>query len=110
MRIILHVPTSLPVSLLSAVCRRVMLTTAELHWESSSFTTALPLLLRALALARQHHLQALASETILHLAFSQVSSHSPQTSKTHLRSVVGEMDFLENGTSLRMTILCFARS
>lgn len=53
-----------------------MLSTAELHWESSGFSTALPLLLQALALARQHHLQALASETILHLAFTQVGLHS----------------------------------
>lgn len=45
---------------------------AQLHWESSGFSTALPLLLQALELARQHHLQALASETILHLAFTQV--------------------------------------
>ncbi|MED6252573.1 Anaphase-promoting complex subunit 5 [Ataeniobius toweri] len=52
---------------------RVMLSTAELHWESSGFSTALPLLLQALALARRHHLQSLASETILHLAFTQVS-------------------------------------
>lgn len=51
---------------------RVMLSTAELHWESSGFSTALPVLLQALALARQHHLQSLASETILHLAFTQV--------------------------------------
>lgn len=51
-----------------------MLSTAELHWESSGFSTALPLLLQALALARQHHLQSLASESILHLAFTQVSS------------------------------------
>ncbi|XP_022052611.1 anaphase-promoting complex subunit 5 isoform X2 [Acanthochromis polyacanthus] len=50
---------------------RVMLSTAELHWESSGFSTALPLLLQALALARQHHLQSLASEAILHLAFTQ---------------------------------------
>ena len=61
------------------VCFRVMLTTAELHWESSEFATALPLLLQALALARQHHLQALASETILHLAFTQVSTPTPPT-------------------------------
>ncbi|KPP63679.1 Anaphase-promoting complex subunit 5-like [Scleropages formosus] len=57
---------------------RVMLTTAELHWESSGFSTALPLLLQALVLARQHHLQALASETILHLAFSQLMLGVPE--------------------------------
>lgn len=57
---------------------RVMLATAELHWESSGFATALPLLLQALALARQHHLQSLASETILHLAFSQLMLGVPE--------------------------------
>ncbi|XP_012704930.1 anaphase-promoting complex subunit 5 [Fundulus heteroclitus] len=57
---------------------RVMLSTAELHWESSSFSTALPLLLQALALARQHHLQSLASETILHLAFTQLMLGIPE--------------------------------
>lgn len=56
-----------------------MLSTAELHWESSGFSTALPLLLQALALARQHHLQSLASESILHLAFTQVSHRSRST-------------------------------
>lgn len=56
-----------------------MLSTAELHWESSGFSTALPLLLQALALARQHHLQSLASESILHLAFTQVSHRSRAT-------------------------------
>lgn len=55
------------------VSYRGMLCTAELHWESSGFSTALPLLLQALALARQHHLQSLASETILHLSFTQVT-------------------------------------
>uniref|UniRef100_A0A673YQQ4 Anaphase-promoting complex subunit 5 n=1 Tax=Salmo trutta TaxID=8032 RepID=A0A673YQQ4_SALTR len=57
---------------------RVMLVTAELHWESSGFATALPLLLQALALARQHHLQAMASETILHLAFTQLMLGVPE--------------------------------
>lgn len=56
-----------------AVGVRVLLVTAQLHWGSSGFSTALPLLLQALALAQQHHLQALASETILHLTFTQVS-------------------------------------
>lgn len=57
---------------------RVMLVTAELHWESSGFATALPLLLQALALARQHHLQAMSSETILHLAFTQLMLGVPE--------------------------------
>lgn len=55
---------------------RVLLVTAQLHWGSSGFSTALPLLLQALALAQQHHLQALASETILHLTFTQVDRKS----------------------------------
>nr|XP_061841725.1 anaphase-promoting complex subunit 5-like [Nerophis lumbriciformis] len=57
---------------------RVLLSTAELHWESSDFSTALPLLFQALALARQHHLQSLASETLLHLAFTQLMLGVPE--------------------------------
>jgi len=64
--------------LLFYISSRVMLSTAELHWESSGFSTALPVLLQALALARQHHLQSLASEAILHLAFTQVG-HNRRT-------------------------------
>ncbi len=52
-----------------------MLASAELHWDSSGFATALPLLLQALALSRQHNLQSLTSETLLHLAFTQVLKH-----------------------------------
>uniref|UniRef100_A0A3Q3AIV7 Anaphase-promoting complex subunit 5 n=1 Tax=Kryptolebias marmoratus TaxID=37003 RepID=A0A3Q3AIV7_KRYMA len=57
---------------------RVMLSTSELHWESSGFSTALPLLLQALTLARQHHLQSLVSESILHLAFTQLMLGVPE--------------------------------
>lgn len=60
------------------MCCRVLLATAQLHWESSGFSTALPLLLQALDQARQHHLQALASEAVLHLAFTQVSKTRSQ--------------------------------
>lgn len=67
----------------AAVMDRVLLATAQLHWESSGFSTALPLLLQALALARQHHLQSLASETILHLAFTQVSRHGLRSKRRH---------------------------
>lgn len=45
---------------------------AELYWRSSCHTIALPVLLQALALAREYSLQYLASETVLNLAFSQV--------------------------------------
>ncbi|MBN3316706.1 APC5 protein, partial [Atractosteus spatula] len=57
---------------------RVMLSVAELYWQSSCYATALPLLLQALALARQYNLQYLASETILHLAFSQLMLGIPE--------------------------------
>ncbi|XP_027134206.1 anaphase-promoting complex subunit 5-like [Larimichthys crocea] len=66
---------------------RVMLSTAELHW-SSGFSTALPLLLQALALARQHHLQALASETILHLAFTQLMLGVPEQALSVLHEAI----------------------
>uniref|UniRef100_A0A3Q3JYZ1 Anaphase-promoting complex subunit 5 n=1 Tax=Monopterus albus TaxID=43700 RepID=A0A3Q3JYZ1_MONAL len=67
---------------------RVMLSTAELHWESSGFSTALPLLLQALALARQHHLQSLASETILHLAFTQLMLGVPEQALSVLHEAI----------------------
>lgn len=67
---------------------RVMLSTAELHWESSGFSTALPLLLQALALSRQHHLQSLASETILHLAFTQLMLGVPEQALNVLHEAI----------------------
>lgn len=67
---------------------RVMLSTAELHWESSGFSTALPFLLQALALARQHHLQSLASETILHLAFTQLMLGVPEQALSVLHEAI----------------------
>lgn len=51
----------------------VLLSVAELHWRSSSPAAALPALLQALALSREYRLQYLASETVLNLAFAQVS-------------------------------------
>lgn len=50
----------------------VLLSVAELYWHSSSPTIALPVLLQALALAKEYRLQYLASETVLNLAFAQV--------------------------------------
>ncbi|XP_028269989.1 anaphase-promoting complex subunit 5 isoform X2 [Parambassis ranga] len=67
---------------------RVMLCTAELHWESSGFSTALPLLLQALALARQHHLQSLASEAVLHLAFTQLMLGVPEQALSVLHEAI----------------------
>ncbi|KAG9354693.1 hypothetical protein JZ751_001406 [Albula glossodonta] len=88
--------------------RRVMLSTAELHWESSGFATALPLLLQALALARQHHLQSLASETILHLAYTQVSlsSLTCATSTSQLLAASQVLRALNHGCG--NPIQCFA--
>lgn len=53
---------------------RVLILEAELFWRSSCHAVAVPLLLKALALSREYHLEPLTSEAILHLAFSQVSS------------------------------------
>lgn len=75
---------------------RVMLSTAELHWESSGFSTALPLLLQALALARQHHLQSLASETVLHLAFTQLMLGVPELALSVLHEAIEP--FLAHGS------------
>lgn len=65
------------------VCSRVMLSLAELHWSSSCHAVALPLLLRSLAVSREYHLQYLASECILHLAFSQVEDWNQKHMRAH---------------------------
>lgn len=51
----------------------VLLSVAELYRRSSCPTIALPVLLQALALSKEYRLQYLASETVLNLAFAQVS-------------------------------------
>nr|XP_040051380.1 anaphase-promoting complex subunit 5 [Gasterosteus aculeatus aculeatus] len=89
---------------------RVMLSTAELHWESSGFSTALPLLLQALALARQHHLQSLASETILHLAFTQlmlgVPEHALSVLHEAIEPVLAHGSVIDKGRALLLTARC----
>ncbi|XP_029366494.1 anaphase-promoting complex subunit 5 isoform X2 [Echeneis naucrates] len=89
---------------------RVMLSTAELHWESSGFSTALPLLLQALALARQHHLQSLASETILHLAFTQLMLGVPEQALSVLHEaiepVLAHGAIMDKGRALLLTARC----
>ncbi|CAL9708609.1 unnamed protein product [Knipowitschia caucasica] len=89
---------------------RVMLSTAELHWESSGFSTALPLLLQALALARQHHLQSLASETILHLAFTQLMLGVPEQALNFLHEaiepVLAHGSVMDKGRALLLTARC----
>ncbi|KAG7331934.1 hypothetical protein KOW79_003768 [Hemibagrus wyckioides] len=57
---------------------RVMLATAELHWDSCGYSAALPLLLKALTLTRQHNLQRLECKTILHLAYTQLMLGIPE--------------------------------
>ncbi|XP_044052959.1 anaphase-promoting complex subunit 5 [Siniperca chuatsi] len=89
---------------------RVMVSTAELHWESSGFSTALPLLLQALALARQHHLQSLASETILHLAFTQLMLGVPEQALSVLHEaiepVLAHGAVMDKGRALLLTARC----
>uniref|UniRef100_A0A8C4F6G6 Anaphase-promoting complex subunit 5 n=1 Tax=Dicentrarchus labrax TaxID=13489 RepID=A0A8C4F6G6_DICLA len=90
---------------------RVMLSTAELHWESSGFSTALPLLLQALALARQHHLQSLASETILHLAFTQLMLGVPEQAlcvlhEACIEPVLAHGAVMDKGRALLLTARC----
>ncbi|XP_063820495.1 anaphase-promoting complex subunit 5 isoform X1 [Pseudophryne corroboree] len=57
---------------------RVLLSLAELYWRSSCHPVALPVLLQALALSREYRLQYLASETVLNLAFSQLTLGIPE--------------------------------
>ncbi|KAM8866588.1 anaphase-promoting complex subunit 5 isoform 1-T1 [Synchiropus picturatus] len=90
---------------------RVMLSTAQLHWESSSgFSTALPLLLQALALSRQHHLQSLASETILHLAFTQLMLGIPEQALVLLHDaiepVLAHGSVLNKGRAMLLVARC----
>lgn len=89
---------------------RVMLSTAELHWESSGFSTALPLLLQALALARQHHLQSLASETILHLAFTQLMLGIPEQALSVLHEAIEPIlahgSLMDKGRALLLMARC----
>uniref|UniRef100_A0A8B9J7G4 Anaphase-promoting complex subunit 5 n=1 Tax=Astyanax mexicanus TaxID=7994 RepID=A0A8B9J7G4_ASTMX len=91
---------------------RVMLATAELHWDSSGFATALPLLLQALALARQHNLQSLESETILHLAFTQLMLGIPEQAlalvQDVLECVLAHGSVLDKARALLLTARCQA--
>ncbi|XP_077378662.1 anaphase-promoting complex subunit 5 isoform X2 [Festucalex cinctus] len=89
---------------------RVLLSTAELHWESSGFSTALPLLFQALALARQHHLQALASETLLHLTFTQLMLGVPEQALLVLHEaiepVLAHGALVDKGRALLLAARC----
>ncbi|XP_057213337.1 anaphase-promoting complex subunit 5 [Triplophysa rosa] len=89
---------------------RVMLASAELHWDSSGFATALPLLLQALALSRQHNLQNLASETVLHLAFTQLMLGIPEQAlvlvQDVLESVLAHGALIDKGRALLLAARC----
>ncbi|XP_061674092.1 anaphase-promoting complex subunit 5 isoform X2 [Syngnathoides biaculeatus] len=89
---------------------RVLLSTAELHWESSGFSTALPLLFQALALARQHHLQSLASESLLHLTFTQLMLGVPEQALLVLHEaiepVLAHGALVDKGRALLLAARC----
>uniref|UniRef100_A0A1A8EEE8 Anaphase-promoting complex subunit 5 n=1 Tax=Nothobranchius kadleci TaxID=1051664 RepID=A0A1A8EEE8_NOTKA len=89
---------------------RVMLSTAELHWESSGFSTALPVLLQALALARQHHLQSLVSETVLHLAVTQLMLGVPEQALSVLHEamepVLAHGAVIDKGRAMLLAARC----
>ncbi|CAL8343307.1 unnamed protein product [Lota lota] len=89
---------------------RVLLSTAELHWESSDFSTGLPLLLQALSLARLHHLQALASRTLLHLAFTQLMLGVPEQALSILHEalepILAHGGIMDKGRALMLAARC----
>ncbi|XP_076125763.1 anaphase-promoting complex subunit 5 isoform X1 [Alosa pseudoharengus] len=89
---------------------RVLLATAELHWDSSGFATALPLLLQALTLSRQHNLQSLASETVLHLAFTQLMLGTPEQAlallEDVLESILAHGSLMDKGRALLLMARC----
>ncbi|XP_073675898.1 anaphase-promoting complex subunit 5-like [Garra rufa] len=92
------------------LCGRVMLASAELHWDSSDFASALPLLLQALALSRQHNLQSLTSETLLHLAFTQLMLGIPEQAlvlvQDVLESVLAHGSLIDKGRALLLAARC----
>ncbi|KAL8180133.1 UNVERIFIED_CONTAM: Anaphase-promoting complex subunit 5 [Gekko kuhli] len=77
---------------------RVLLSIAKLHLRSLCHTTALPILLQALALSQEYHLQHLASETILNLAFSQLMLGIPEQALSILHLAIEPI--LAHGTVL----------
>ncbi|KAK1160144.1 anaphase-promoting complex subunit 5-like [Acipenser oxyrinchus oxyrinchus] len=89
---------------------RVMLSLAELHWSSSCHAVALPLLLRSLAVSREYHLQYLASECILHLAFSQLMLGIPEQALNILHmaieSILAHGALLDKGRAMLLVAKC----
>ncbi|MBN3285982.1 APC5 protein, partial [Polyodon spathula] len=89
---------------------RVMLSLAELHWSSCCHAIALPLLLRSLALSREYHLQHLASESILHLAFSQLMLGIPEQALNILHMAIEPIlahgALLDKGRAMLLVAKC----
>ncbi|MGH0159188.1 UNVERIFIED_CONTAM: hypothetical protein FKN15_075736 [Acipenser sinensis] len=89
---------------------RVMLSLAELHWSSSCHAVALPLLLRSLAVSREYHLQYLASECILHLAFSQLMLGIPEQALNILHMAIEPIlahgALLDKGRAMLLVAKC----
>uniref|UniRef100_UPI00398F2532 anaphase-promoting complex subunit 5 isoform X2 n=1 Tax=Pristiophorus japonicus TaxID=55135 RepID=UPI00398F2532 len=77
---------------------KVLILEAELFWRSSCHAVAVPLLLKALALSREYHLEYLTSEAILHLAFSQLMLGIPEQALNVLHMAIEPI--LANGTVL----------
>ncbi|XP_042297853.1 anaphase-promoting complex subunit 5-like [Sceloporus undulatus] len=73
-------------------------------------TTALPVLLQALALAREYRLQYLASETILCLAFSQLMLGMPEQAlsmlNTTIEPILAHGSVLDKGAAMFLVAKC----
>ncbi|XP_043831065.1 anaphase-promoting complex subunit 5 [Dromiciops gliroides] len=88
----------------------VLLAVAELYWRSSCHTIALPVLLQALALAREYRLQYLASETVLSLAFSQLILGIPEQAlnilHTAIEPILADGAVLDKGRAMFLVAKC----
>nr|KAF6403027.1 anaphase promoting complex subunit 5 [Molossus molossus] len=88
----------------------VLLSVAELYWRSSSPTIALPVLLQALALSREHRLQYLASETVLNLAFAQLILGIPEQALSLLHMaiepILADGAVLDKGRAMFLVAKC----
>ncbi|KAG8146060.1 putative Anaphase promoting complex subunit 5 protein [Naja naja] len=88
----------------------VLLSVAELYWQSLCHTVALPILLQALALAREYRLQYLASETILNLAFAQLILGIPEQALSILHMaiepVLAHGAVLDKGAAMFLVAKC----
>uniref|UniRef100_A0ABM5F2G5 Anaphase-promoting complex subunit 5 n=1 Tax=Pogona vitticeps TaxID=103695 RepID=A0ABM5F2G5_9SAUR len=88
----------------------VLLSMAELYWRSLCHTLALPVLLQALALAKEYRLQYLASETILNLAFSQLILGIPEQALSILHMAIEPIlahgAILDKGAAMFLVAKC----